>query len=952
MVEIILGIIIFLVLLSLGFIVIILTQKRRHRKKDKRVKLARDYLFKHYIDNKALKLPVSKKFFLEALIDVDEQIHLDPVIRERIIEDLLDSKFVKRQTKKLNSFFAYKRKMAVFYLGRLRMEETYAYLYNQFVKEKDESVKLKIVSELRYGLNEERLKAIIESLNGSTDSYHQRLCTLLGNNYKRLYQTFNQYKNDQRYPVVLGLVRIASFHADAFLSDYMLEKLKWLLKDRPYQPIQNNLLIQKIARNLREHTPELLINYTYLNHENDDIREQAILALAVKPKLDYIKAIIRNIDGSHLDNIRIQTLSKVVLKEKKYLFVLLDLISEATPIQRRALGIVVAERIDYLLLRRHEINEEVMALLFEIIINENIVEPLIDFLNINKNKELESYIIHLLKPKLISSNEALKQLQLYLTPQILEKLALKPVQVKELPKEKAPLEKKKLYWIIRWIFISILIFPIIFIIRHIDELFTMSFRTIFERFLIEANIYLIFYFVMINIIYLLLFFLSFIASKKHVNLARTKKHSLLFSNRLLPGISIIAPAYNEGLSIIESVSSLLNLKYPTYEVVVVNDGSKDDTLMKLIEAFKLERVYDQTTIKINTKPVRGVYKTAAIPNLVVVDKQNGGKADALNVGINIANQPFVCGIDADSILEGEALLKLASAMLEDNKPFVAMGGNIYPANGFTFDHGSVTKKAIPKESICRFQTVEYLRAFTSGRIGWSALKSLMIISGAFGMFQRQALIETGGYLTSSGSFKKDTVGEDMELVVRLTKQALEKKDPYRVSYVYNAYCYTELPSDLNTLLKQRNRWQRGLIDILVFHKNISFNPKYKQIGLIGYPYFFIFEFLGPFIELQGYILLVIALILGLLNPVIILGIFTASILMGVVISLSSLYMAEREVQMMSKKETFLLILFAILENFGYRQMISMHRVISSIKAVKESGKWGAQKRKGFKSDKT
>jgi peptidoglycan-N-acetylglucosamine deacetylase len=205
------------------------------------------------------------------------------------------------------------------------------------------------------------------------------------------------------------------------------------------------------------------------------------------------------------------------------------------------------------------------------------------------------------------------------------------------------------------------------------------------------------------------------------------------------------------------------------------------------------------------------------------------------------------------------------------------------------------------------------------------------------------------YLTSSSKLKKDTVGEDMELVVRMTRQALEEKDPYRVAYVYNAHCYTELPSDLKTLLKQRNRWQRGLIDILSYHRKLSFNPKYKQIGFIGYPYFFVFEFLGPFFEAQGYIMLTIGIILGLLNPAIILGIFVSSILFGVIISLSSIFMSEKELKMMGKRETIVMLLYAIIENFGYRQLISMHRVYSSFSALRESGTWGTQKRKGFKN---
>lgn len=324
-----------------------------------------------------------------------------------------------------------------------------------------------------------------------------------------------------------------------------------------------------------------------------------------------------------------------------------------------------------------------------------------------------------------------------------------------------------------------------------------------------------------------------------------------------------------------------------------------------------------------------------------------GKADALNVGINVSKHDYVCGIDADSILEGDALLKLASVMLDDTRPFIALGGNIYPANGFIFDKGKVEKKGLPKESLTRFQTIEYLRAFTSGRIGWSELGSLMIISGAFGLFKKAELIETGGYLTSSSIYQKDTVGEDLELVVRLTKNALDKKRPFRVAYVYNAYCYTELPSDLKTLLKQRNRWQRGLVDILSYHRSLALNYKYKQIGYLGYPYYFLFEFLGPFFEAQGYLMLLIALILGILSPTIILGIFTASIAFGMMISLSSLYMMERESLMLNKKETLLLILYAIIENFGYRQLISLQRVSSAFKAIKESGTWGAQKRKGF-----
>ncbi len=949
MMDIIYGVSTFFGFFILLFILLILTQKRRHQKKSSKVKNSRDYLFKKYIDNEDLKLPVSKRFFFDALIDIDEQIHLEPSIRRQIIEDFKDSRFIKKQLRLLNSRSAYKRKIAVYYISKLRTEEAYESLFQRFKKEKNEAIRLRIVSNMRYGLKDNYLKTIIESLVESTDQYHDRLCILLGNNYKRIYDIFPRYKDDVRYEIVLGLIKIGAFHADSFLVDYMEEKLEWLNNELPYESSSRGYLKDNILKNLLKHTPELLSVPKYLDHDDIKIKSYAISSLFYQPSIKCINRIIDGFKTDDLDEIRIKTLSKIVLNDRSFLDHLLRVFSELNEDQKDNLSIVFSDRIDYIILNLFDDQKSLLKEILDILLKKHIIEPIIDFLNNNKNKSIEKYMLDIIKLIMSIDDEMTKEFRIYLEPNILKQMGLQKLTPVIDKKEKPPIEKSKIYWMIKWISFSLLLFPIIYLARLNVKIFDLELVDIIKGFLIDVNIYLIFYFLIINMIYMILFILALIASKKQVNLSRTRKKTLLFSERLLPGISIIAPAYNEEISIIESVTSLLNLQYPIYEVIVVNDGSKDDTLKKMIDHFHLERKHASHVNSFETKKIRGVYQTKDIPNLYVVDKQNGGKADALNVGINVSKQPYVCGIDADSILEGDALLKLASTMLDDTKPYVAMGGNIYPANGFTFDRGKVEKRGIPKEMVCRFQSIEYLRAFTSGRIGWSELRSLMIISGAFGLFQKEALIETGGYLTSSSKLKKDTVGEDMELVVRLTRQALEKKDPFRVSYVYNAYCYTELPSDLKTLLKQRNRWQRGLIDILSYHRKLSFNPKYKQIGLIGYPYFFIFEFLGPFFEAQGYIMLTIALILGLLSPVIILGIFASSILFGVVISLSSIFMSEKELLMMNKRETLIMLIYAIIENFGYRQLISMHRVFSSFSALKETGKWGAQKRKGFKS---
>ena len=946
--DIIYAVLIIFLLISLLFIILILTQKYRHKLYLKRVNQARDYLFKKYIDKEEVEKPVTDKFFLDALIDVDEQIKLETPIRRKIIAELDETYFINRQKKNLNSHFSYRRLIAVYYIGRLNTNESYKLLMNRFLKEKKEAVKLAIVQSVSITERIKDLEPIIESLINSSTEYQQRLAIILGNNYDRIGKRLVVYTTDRRFEIMLALIRISEFNPGAILLEYLENTLTWLGENCIFDNEKNYLLKESLLKSLLKNLPDTLKEYCSKT-EDPLIKIYAIKSLEKNPDIECLKLLIAGYDQSDIDKYRNETLARIVENESYYLDYVLRSFSSFTNYQKSQIIISISSRIEYIILNYYVNDIKLVEEIILLMMNKSIIEPLIDFLDMNNDDLIEDAVMPAIKKGLAIDLELTKEFRAYLKTETLKKLSLQPLRLEGIAKPKPPKEKSKIRWISSWIAFTIFLFPVIYLIRLNVNIFNMSLIQFLEGFLIDVNVYLIFYFVAINIIYIVLFILALIGSKRTVNLAKTKKFSLLFTDKLLPGISIIAPAYNEEKSIIESVTSLLNLKYPNYEVIVVNDGSKDDTLSVMIKHFNLIRIHSVHENSLNTKKIRGVYVTKDIPNLVIVDKYNGGKADALNTGVNVAKKSFICGIDADSILEGDALLKLASAMLDNTKPVLAMGGNIYPANGFTLNKGQVEKRAIPKESICRFQTIEYLRAFTSGRIGWSALKSLMIISGAFGLFERKALISSGGYLTSSGAYKKDTVGEDMELVVRLTTQALAKKEPHRVQYVYNAYCYTELPSDLKTLLKQRNRWQRGLLDILSFHRNIAFKPKYKQIGFIGYPYFFFFEFLGPFLELLGYTMLILALILGLLNNAIVLGIFTASIGFGVVISLSALFMTERDILMMNMKETLILLLYAILENFGYRQMISIHRVFSSFSALKESGQWGSQNRKGFKT---
>lgn len=405
-------------------------------------------------------------------------------------------------------------------------------------------------------------------------------------------------------------------------------------------------------------------------------------------------------------------------------------------------------------------------------------------------------------------------------------------------------------------------------------------------------------------------------------------------------VSILVPAYNEESSIVGSVRSFLDLRFPEFEVIVVCDGPTDGTLDQLIRAYGLVEDNRLWRRAIDTKSVRQIFSSTKHPNLVVVDKENGGKADALNVGLNIASFPIVAAVDADSLLDAEAVLRATRMFVEDDT-LVAVGGTVRALNGATIEAGRVTEVKLPRLWIERFQILEYARAFFAGRAGWSHLDSLLIISGAFGLFKRQAVLDVGGYST-------DTITEDMELIVRLHKHFREAKKPYRVRFIPDPVCWTEVPSDFATLRKQRNRWHRGLIETLWKHKNMMLNPRYGRLGMVAVPYFWIFEALAPVIEVLGYAALVVGLAFGVLPSsfallfvllAVVYGVLLSQIAMGIETFLLSRYGRLRD--------RLILLLTAFLESLGYHQVLAFVAFRATFQVGRKKGEWGAMKRKGI-----
>ncbi len=455
--------------------------------------------------------------------------------------------------------------------------------------------------------------------------------------------------------------------------------------------------------------------------------------------------------------------------------------------------------------------------------------------------------------------------------------------------------------------------------------------------------FIIWYFIIINICYLLLVLFSFLHINIQLKYSKVYELKGLFSSNLFKPVSILAPAYNEETSIVDSVEALLQIQFPDFEIIVINDGSTDQTLQKLIDNFNLKKIPPPLDLPLDHEPIRDVYQSKRNPELVVIDKENGRKADSLNAGINVAQKDLVCAIDADSLLEPDVLLKLLRSFVE-NENLVAVGGIVRVVNGCTIENSVITNVDTPNNYLARIQAIEYLRAFLFGRVGWDYVNSLLIISGAFGVFDREAVLKVGGYL-------HDTVGEDMELVVRLHRYHLENNLPYDIRFMPEPVCWTEVPEDWEVLGRQRNRWQRGLADTIWRHKIMLFNPRYGALGMMAMPFFLFFELIGPIIELIGFLYFFCMLALGNFDSTFVLLFFTFAILLGMVLSISAVLAEEFTFRRYpSIKNVATLIGHAFLENIGYRQIHTWWRFNGLVDFLKGDKEWGVMLRKGFGGD--
>lgn len=462
------------------------------------------------------------------------------------------------------------------------------------------------------------------------------------------------------------------------------------------------------------------------------------------------------------------------------------------------------------------------------------------------------------------------------------------------------------------------------------------------RFLEISNQTLFWYYLATNIAYLLMLIIALRTSALHQRRLRSHRLDWLKETPMTPPITVIAPAHNEEASIRVAVRNLLELDYPELEIVVVNDGSEDSTLDELRKEFELRRVRTVYVPMTKSAPVRSVYRSAKDSRLIVIDKMAAGsKADAVNAGLNVATSPYVCVVDADSVLEPDALLRIMIPILEDPERVVAVGGIVRVLNGSEVEGGRLARARLPRKSIEAVQVIEYLRAFLIGREAWAQGNMLTIIAGAFGLFRTDLVRAVGGYRASS-------IGEDLDLVVRLHRHLREKGADYQIRFVPDPMCWTEVPSDLQSLGTQRARWQKGLLDVLWGNRDMLFRGQYGRIGWFAIPYLWLFELLAPIIEMVGITTIIVSASLGVLNPGLFLQFLIFGYAFGTAISIGSVLQEEMTYKRYNDwKDVARLVAYCFLEHFPYRQLHMIWRLRGLWEYLHGDFAWKSPRRRGL-----
>ena len=455
------------------------------------------------------------------------------------------------------------------------------------------------------------------------------------------------------------------------------------------------------------------------------------------------------------------------------------------------------------------------------------------------------------------------------------------------------------------------------------------------------NAIILVYFLATNVVYTVLMALSLYSVTMHAKSAAHAAYADLLESPVTPPVALIVPAHNEEEAIVTTVMSLLEIQYPEKELIVVDDGSTDHTVQRLVDQFHLLRmdlIYRQTA---PCKTPYAFYFNPERPELIVISKPNGGKADALNAGINMARSPYFCTVDADSIIEPQALLRLMQPVVESTVNTVVSGGVVRIANGCTLRNGRIVDVNLPKSWLERCQVVEYIRTFLFGRPGWNFLNATFICSGAFCLLHRETVLEAGG-------FSVDTVTEDIDIIATLHRFCRRNHRQYRMVFTTDPICWTEAPHSVGMLARQRRRWQLGLMQTVMKHNDMIFSPRYGLIGMLSLPFHAYIEALGCVVEAFGSFLIPFSFLVGAMPFSLFCLLMFLAFGYGTLLSVGSVLLEETTLRRYPKvRDVLYLVLWAVVENVGYRQMVTLFRAQGVLQYFTGLQKWELVVHKGF-----
>ena len=383
----------------------------------------------------------------------------------------------------------------------------------------------------------------------------------------------------------------------------------------------------------------------------------------------------------------------------------------------------------------------------------------------------------------------------------------------------------------------------------------MTFEALLRTAVLACTAYLL----VIYGMYVWLMLVGFAETRRRLRERAGDDLDMLAATRFAPGVSVIIPAYNESGGMADAVRSLLEIDYPDFEVIVVNDGSTDDTLHRLVESLGLVPVGASSRDVVVSEPVTGYYRRPGDRRLLVVDKPNGGKADALNAGLNHCRHRYVCAVDADMVFTRTALSRAMREIVSDPAHIVGLTSFFEIAREPVRSLEDGVRFTGPDtRPIFAFQTLEYLRSFFNNRIPWARHNFMLCAAGAFQIWRRDLVDEVGGW-------SPDFTCEDIELTFRVHRVLRARGAEYRIACLPDCVGVTEGPDTLRKLVAQRERWQRVILETCWDNRGMWFNPRYGKVGVLGLPYYLLSEIVAPVIEVLALATLAASAATGLVD---------------------------------------------------------------------------------------